>query len=276
VSTTVNNTVRVACCQFDVRLGDPQANIARIVTQLESAKASNVDIAVFPEASVTGYCVGSTDDALAIGVSLSDLEPIREACERLDILSVVGFAETDGKIVWNTAVLYEPGVEPRTYRKTHLPFLGLDRFVEAGDSLDVFDTRLGKIGIIICFDLRLPEPARTLVLKGAELIVLPTNWPEGAEVSANHIAITRAAESRVFLATCDRVGVENGFRFIGLSKIIGPDGTVLVAAGDEEEIIFADVDLSEARQKRRVVIPGEYETDAVGSRRPALYEGLAW
>jgi predicted amidohydrolase len=261
---------------MDVSIGESEANIARIIERLESAKAAGADLVVFPEASVTGYCVSSSESAVAIGVSVTDLKPIREAIERLDLLAVVGFAETDGKTVWNSAVLFEPGLAPRVYRKTHLPFLGLDKFVEAGDLLEVFDTRIGKIGVIICFDLRLPEPARILALRGAEIIVLPTNWPEGGEISANHIAVARAAESRVFLATCDRVGVENGFRFIGLSKIIGPDGAVLAAAGVGEETIIADLDLSQAREKRRVVIPGEYETDAVGSRRPGLYEGLAW
>jgi 5-aminopentanamidase len=101
--------------------------------------------------------------------------------------------------------------------------------------------------------------------------VLPTNWPEGAEVSAEHISIARAAENRVFLATCDRVGSENGFNFIGRSKIIHPSGRVLAAAGVDEETLIADVDLSEARQKRTVGIPGKYETEAFQSRRPDLY-----
>ncbi len=276
MSTTVNNLVRVACHQIDVSFGKADSNIAKIVQNLELAKEGGVDLSIFPEAAVTGYCANSAASALSIGVSLDELRPIREASDRLDILAVVGFAETDGRTVWNSAALFEPGLEPKIYRKTHLPFLGLDKFVEAGDSLEVFDTRLGKIGILICFDLRLPEPARTLALKGAELIVLPTNWPEGAQVSANQISIARAAESRVFLATCDRVGIEAGFHFIGQSKIISPDGAVLASAGDSEEVIVADIDLSQARQKRRVVIPGEYETDSVGSRRPALYEGLAW
>jgi predicted amidohydrolase len=190
------------------------------------------------------------------------------------MLAVVGFAETADGYLYNTAALVEPHRPMRTYRKTHLPHLGYDRFVRHGTSLPIFDTRLGKIGILICYDLRPPEATRILALKGAELIVLPTNWPEGAEVSAEHIAIARAAENRVFVATCNRVGEENGFRFIGLSKIIDPDGRVLAAGMQAETVLMANVDLSLARQKRRVVRPGEYETDVFACRNVRLYREM--
>jgi predicted amidohydrolase len=257
---------------MDVSLGQAETNVSRIVSKLEALAAQDVDLAVFPEAALTGYCVASKDAALGIAVSGKALAPIKEAVDRLNILAVVGYAETDGTTVWNTATLFEPGVPNRNYRKTHLPYLGLDRFVEAGDRLEVFDTRIGRIGLLICFDLRLPEPTRTLALRGADIIVLPTNWPEGAEVSATSIAVARAAENHVFLAACNRVGEENGFRFIGHSKIVDPNGKLLaLAADDKEQTILAEFDPLQARQKRRVVIPGEYETDAIASRRPTLY-----
>ena len=148
--------------------------------------------------------------------------------------------------------------------------MGADRFCSAGDALQPIDTPWGRLGILVCFDLRFPEPARSLALRGAELILVPTNWPQGAEVSADHIAVARAAENRVFVATCNRVGEERGFRFIGRSKIVGIDGKVLAAAESGETVLIADLDLALARQKRRVVIPGEYETDAF-ARRPELY-----
>jgi predicted amidohydrolase len=152
--------------------------------------------------------------------------------------------------------------------------LGLDRFVKAGAEIPLFETRLGRIGILICYDLRPPEATRVLALAGADVLVLPTNWPEGAETSAEHVSISRAAENRIFVATCNRVGEENGFRFIGRSKIIHPTGRVLAAADGVEETLVADLDLREARQKRTVNIPGKYEIDVMGSRRPELYGGL--
>ncbi|HSH96128.1 MAG TPA: nitrilase-related carbon-nitrogen hydrolase, partial [Roseimicrobium sp.] len=98
-----------------------------------------------------------------------------------------------------------------------------------------------------------------------------TNWPVGAEISAEVIAVARAAENRVFVATCNRVGEENGFQFIGLSKVIAPSGKILASAGPAETVIIADLNLEEARQKTIVNIPGKYETAIFESRRPELY-----
>lgn len=266
--------MRIACAQLNVVFGDVAANVARAVAQLEELKAQGVDLAVFPEAFLTGYCVERLSDAQSIATEPRTLLPLREACDRLSITTIVGFAERSGESVYNSAALIEPHRELRIYRKVHLPELGLDKFVEPGNELLVFDTALGRIGLLICFDLRIPEAARVLALRGAELIVLPTNWPEGAETSAEHVAIARAAENRVFVATCNRVGEENGFRFIGRSKIIGPNGKVLAAAGTEEEVVVADIDMAEARIKRNVMIPGKYETTVFESRRPELYSEL--
>lgn len=240
---------------------------------LRNAKAAGVEIAVLPEAFLTGYCVGSRSQAeqIAIPRTHDSIARLEEAIQDLGVIAVVGFAESDGGELYNSAVLLEPGREPRFVRKTHLPELGYDRFATAGDELALFETALGTVGVLICFDMRHSEAAKALALRGADLICLPTNWPVGAEVSAEHICIARAAENRVFFATCNRVGAENGFTFIGRSKLIGVTGNVLAAAGAEAEMIVADVDFAEARIKRTVTIPGEYETTLDVSRRPELY-----
>lgn len=269
--------MRIACVQCDVVYGDPEANASRVESKHRELARHGSELVVFPEACLTGYCVDSADEALRIAIEGPPngvFERLQQAVDDTRCLMVVGFAEaTDGRVA-NAAALLEPDVPPRVYRKTHLPELGLDKHVVPGDALPVFDTRLGRVGILICFDLRHPEPTRVLALKGADLVVLPTNWPVGANVAAEHMAIARAAENRVFLAACNRVGTENGFEFIGRSKIVGPTGAVFAAADAEEEVIVADIDLSEARLKRNVVVPGKYETDAVASRRPELYDRL--
>jgi predicted amidohydrolase len=159
----------------------------------------------------------------------------------------------------------------RRYIKTHLPELGFDKFVVRGTSLPVFDTAIGKIGVLICYDVRFPEAARVLALDGADIIALPTNWPDGAEVSPTFMAPARAAENRVFVVTCNRVGVENGFRFIGCSAIHDITGAAIASAGDDDTILIADVDLARARNKRTIVIPGKYETNTFTARNPDLY-----
>lgn len=267
--------MRVACAQLDVAFGQPATN-AEIANQtIRDLAGDGVDLVVFPEAFLTGYCIESLDAALEIAIERShpSVSSIEATARELGVMVVVGFAEVFEGKVFNSAAIILPD-RTEFYRKTHLPELGLDKFVEAGDSLEVYDTPKGRIGVAICFDLRIPEVCRVLALKGAELIVLPTNWPDGAIFAPTHIAPVRAAENRVFLATCNRVGNENGFGFVGLSGIYSPTGEALARADDRPEIISADLDLSQARTKRTVTIPGKYETDVFGSRRPELYGPL--
>ncbi len=268
---------RIACVQANVLFGDSEANAEKAIHDLEVLKQQGVELAIFPEAFLTGYCVESTEEAKNISIAKNSeaIHVLHQASIRLDMIVVAGFAEAADEGLYNTAVLLEPGKEPRFYRKSHLPELGLDKFVCQGHgALEVFETRIGKIGILICFDMRFPEASRVLALKGAELLILPTNWPDGAQVTADYIAVARAAENRIYVATCDRVGEENGFKFIGKSKIIDPRGTVLASAGGIEEMIIADVDLAFAREKRVVTIPGKYETETLKARRPDLYTEL--
>ena len=275
--------LRLACCQFDVAFGDPGANAARAVETIHRLAGDGINFVVFPEAFLTGYCVGTQKGAeeLAIEVTAHNgheitqaakpLQRIQQACVEAGVHAVVGFAGNNHMDLYNGAALIRDDGVMLRYIKTHLPILGFDRFAMKGHDLPVFETRFGRIGMIICYDLRPPEAARVLALKGADLIVLPTNWPEGAEVSAEYIAKVRAIENRVFLATCNRVGTEGEFTFIGLSKIIDPAGNVLASAGPEEAIIRADLDLSSARNKHIVIRENEYELALFGCRTPELY-----
>jgi predicted amidohydrolase len=267
--------MKVACVQSDVVFGDPEANSRNAIGHLDRLAEQGIEVAVFPEAFLTGYCVGSADEArrIAIPAEHESLRALRDAASRTGIVTVVGFAEVDGDVLYNSAAIFFGG-RVEVYRKTHLPFLGLDRYVREGDRLAVYDTPVGRIGVLICFDQRHPEPCRVLALEGADLIALPTNWPNGASIAPTLIAPTRAAENRVFFAACNRVGSENGFTFIGKSGIFSPDGGVLSRAGDGEEVIVADLDLAQARLKRSVVIEGEYEMATFDSRRPELYGRL--
>ncbi|MBS1716396.1 MAG: carbon-nitrogen hydrolase family protein [Armatimonadetes bacterium] len=269
--------MKVSCLQFDVHFGDPAANLQAVRGALAEACVKGVDLVITPEAFLTGYVVGNEQDArnLALKGALRAemLEEGQALAEKYAVHLILGYIEEDpaSKHIYNSATLFAPGEKPRTYRKMHLPVLGVDRFATPGEELEVFDTPFGKIGIIICFDLRVPEAARTLALKGADLIVLPTNWPEGAELTPVHFMPVRAAENRVFMAACNRVGTEHGTTFIGHSMIVDPDMKILAEGGKGVEVLEADLDLSEARQKTRVVIPGEYETNTFSTRQPKAY-----
>src|ERR671919_546171 len=173
-------------------------------------------------------------------------------------------------------VLVGPAGLVGRYRKTHLPFLGVDRFVAPGEEPpEVYDTPVGRLGIVICYELRFPEPTRALALVGAELVLHPTNWPNAVKPFADFLTRARAAENRVFLLTANRVGAEGGVEFFGRSQIVDPLGDRLVEAGDgEDELILAEIDPAEAREKDQAIVPGEYEVHLFGDRRPELYGAL--
>jgi predicted amidohydrolase len=274
---------RAAVVQMDVKLGEVDSNLARVMENLEAAAAKGAELIVFPEAALAGYCFTSIEEALPYAVDSWNraVWPFAKQCEELGVVGVLGFLassgeprEESGEIeCGNWAILAGAG-KPGScfYAKTHLPVLGADKFVTPGSALTVLDTPLGNIGPLICYDIRFPEAARTLALAGADIIVLPTNWPEGAESSPDFLTRARAWENRVYVLAANRVGIERGRRFIGRSQIVAPTGEVLYEAGpDEETILYADIDLTNARQKRIIIEPGEWELDIIGGRRPDLY-----
>jgi predicted amidohydrolase len=110
---------------------------------------------------------------------------------------------------------------------------------------------------------------------GAQIVLISTAWPSAATLYPDFVARTRAAENGIFLVAANRIGEEHGARYLGHSLIIGPDGEVLAQAGGEEEtILYADIDPSLSDQKRRVFLAGEYELDIFNDRRPKLYGEL--
>ncbi|MCY4088279.1 MAG: hypothetical protein OXG37_15680 [Actinomycetia bacterium] len=181
-----------------------------------------------------------------------------------------------GDLLRNGAVLVGPKGLIGFYDKSHLPFLGVDRFVAAGDRLfEPFETPIGSIGIQICYDLRFPEVSRACALAGAELIAHPTNWPLAARANAEFITRARALENRVFLLTSNRVGVERTAEVCGWSQILAPTGSrVAEADAISEDLLIAEIDPADARVKDIIPLPGEYEMSLFGHRRPELYGRL--
>jgi predicted amidohydrolase len=263
-------TLSVAVVQADVVHGDPDANADVAIAALNSQDAQ---LTVFPEAFLTGYVYDSAEEtrAAALPATHASLERIRMCCAATGRSAIVGFLESAPEAVYNTAAFFRPDGRVDMFRKVHIPFMGADRFVTGGNALPVFDLDGFRLGILVCYDLRPPEAARTLALRGADAIVLITNWPEGAETSADHICIARAAENRVHLLACNRVGTERGVRFLGRSKIINPAGKVVADSGDAPALLQANLEAALARQKHVVLRAGEYEIDIMGCRRPELY-----
>jgi predicted amidohydrolase len=276
--------VRAAVVQMDIALGENAENLRRILQRVEEASEQGADLIVFPECALSGYCFGSLQEAKPFsevpGLS-ENLKTFADACVTRKMTGVLGFLEYDphDDVCHNSALCVSPATETGIigdiYRKTHLPTLGVDRYVTPGRRFIQHLSPYGVLAPLICYDLRFPEAARAVALQGAEALVLPTNWPEGAESSPDFLTRARAWENRYYVLASNRVGVERGRRFIGRSQIVAPTGEILAEAGsDEETILYADLDMRLSRSKRIINEPGEWELDVLGDRNPAIYSAL--
>ena len=270
---------KIACVQMDVVRADKAHNLATIQARLEEAEDNGASLVVFPECALTGYAFSSKDEAWphAEPIPGPSTESLARACKRLGVWAVVGALERVEKSgeLFNVAVLIGPDGVVDVYRKIHLPFLGVDRFTTPGDRpFAVHDLGGLRVGMTICYDGSFPEAARSLMLLGADLVVLPTNWPTGATATVKYLVQARALENQIFYAACNRVGEEGGFRFIGQSRLVNVNGELLAAADEGEAIIYAEIDPAKARNKHIVHIPGAYELHRIAHRRPEMYGEL--
>ena len=226
--------VKVAVAQMDPKLGQNERNLKHILELFQTATGEGAQLVVFPECATSGYGYADLQTAYqaAEPVPGPTTEAFAKACVVTGAYAVVGLLERKGaNQVYNVAVLVGPEGVVGVYRKAHLPLLGVDRFATPGDTgFLVWDTELGRIGIAICYDLRFPEAIRSLALRGADIVALPTNWPDGSQNAPELVTRTRALENRVFLLACNRCGEESDFWFFGRSQISDPGGNVLAEA----------------------------------------------
>jgi predicted amidohydrolase len=266
---------KVAAIQMESSLLDPDSNLEAILAHLHSAAQEGAALAVFPETIVPGYNMSREEAArVAEPIPGPATDRLGEACRQEGICAVVGMIEAGpGSDLFNSAVLIGPDGPLERYRKTHLPLLGVDRYLSPGQAFAApTGTSAGRVGILICYDLRFPEPIRCLALAGAQIVALPTAWPQAATLYPEYMARSRASENRVYLVAANHVGRERGTRYLGRSIIVAPSGEVLAQADSESEtILLAEVDPSESDQKHLVFRPGEYELDLMKDRRPELY-----
>lgn len=272
------STFKIAAVQMDVALADIPANLATMERMLHQTAQAGARLTIFPECSATGYCFASIEECREVAQPIPGpiTEQMTAACSRTSSYAVIGMVESDGGRLFNAAVLVGPNGVVGSYRKVHLPYLGLDMHTTPGDRpFAVHDVEGVKVGLNICYDSSFPEASRCLAVLGADLIVLPTNWPPGAECLARMGIATRAMENAIYYAAVNRVGTERGFKFIGRSSICAPDGAELaVAEGTDEQVLYAEVDTAKSRRKHIIRVPDKHEIDRLADRRPEMYEAL--
>lgn len=272
--------VKVAAVQIDVVYGDVKACVSKVCSWIDRASDEGVDIAVFPELILSGAYYALCSKSLAYKVAEMIPGPstksISKKAKERGINVIVGIAEKSKLgILFDSAVLFNRnGDVIGVYRKTHI-YPPTEYVFAPGYNLPVFQTDFGKIGILICYDLEFPEPARVLALQGAEIIFsLVANWPQSVPSPPSRIFETsfasRAVENRIPVVIANRVGFDPDLKssFNGLSRIINHFGDILAAASaDKEEMITATLDLDEIRKDRASDVHNIFR-----DRRPSLYK----
>jgi len=218
--------------------------------------ARGADLVVLPELWAAGYFAFDHYAERAEDLKGPTVAAAREWARDLGAHVHAGsIVERDARgRLFNTAVLLDPsGTIVHTYRKVHV-FGYASREAELltpGTDLEVADTALGPFGATTCYDLRFPELWRGLVDRGAETVVVPAAWPAARREHWRLFTTCRAVEEQVVVIACNAVGVQDGgVELGGHSRVVGPWGTVLAEAGDDEGITFCDVDPALVRKVR--------------------------
>ncbi len=266
---------KIAAVQMDCELGESTRNLATMVAHLRETARQGARLTIFPECAVSGYCFESKQEAWAHAEPIPGPSTLALAaeCRQLGTWAVVGLLETSGTDLFNACALLGPEGIAAVYRKIHLPCIGVDRFTTPGNRpFAIHDLGGLRIGMNICYDSTFPESARCLMLLGADLVVLPTNWPPGGMSTLKYLIQARALENRVYYAAVDRIGTERGFSFIGKSRIVDVNGELLAATeSDDPVVLYATIDPERARDKRIVSVPGKHEVHRTADRRPDMY-----
>ena len=256
---------RLALAQLDPAPGDVAANLEKIKSAAHSAHGAGAHVLMFPELFLSG--IPSSDmyekaslPAGELGRELAGLT----AETRLDLL--VGFCEkgdADQRLYNSAMYVTQAGQVVALYRKTHL-FSDEYLVFAQGDRLFTFPTQYGLAGILICFDIEFPETARSLALRGAQIIYAPTANMVPYLPQQQAYARARACENHVFVAVCNRIGKSPSHEFFGHSLVASPLGQILCEGGEGEEMLTADIDFCQIDESRRVFT-------YLHQRRPELY-----
>jgi predicted amidohydrolase len=279
-------TVRVALVQASQAIGtetfDPRDdNLDKALSAIDRAASDGAGLVVFGEMYLSGYRTDEWLHKWATTVDPPDrhVQALIEKARSRDLVILMGMG-TFGAVmpgdVYNSTLVVCPDGLAGVYRKSHVaafPYsegVALERcFYSPGKELPVFDTPAGRIGVHICYDMSFPEVARVQTLKGAEMLVNTSGSAAGFEEYWDHVAYARAVENLTWYVVCSAVGQQRDTRLFGGSRIIDPGGVVVAAAKhNEEDYLFADIDLDRPRAVRAT-------SHTLSIRQPQMYAAIA-
>ena len=258
--------ITLALAQMEIATGRPDLNEPTAQTLAAQAADQGAGLLMLPELWLTGYDLATASDCAA---SL-DAGPfaLMAGLARSHQMYVVGTAleANPHGLPFNTAALYGPGGNRiGAYHKVHLfPPLGEVEHMAPGQTLPAFDLPWGRTALAICYDLRFPELWRRYTDAGAQLILIPAEWPVRRVEHWRLLLRARAVENQLFVAGCNRPGMDVDGKFGGHSAAIDPWGRVLVEGGLESGLFLATLDLGEVSRSRR-------RLPFLDDRRPEVY-----
>ena len=251
-----HRTVKIALIQFGGILADTSANTAHAVTLCTNAAKHGANIICLPELFSTGYnlrLIGSKIPYLAQKLDGETITALREVSRLYSccIIAPIALEKDIPGVIYNSTVVLEDGEILGVYDKNNL--WSMERFyIRPGESYTVFDTKYGRIAVMICYDMGFPEVARILTLKGAEIIFCPSAWTILDRDMWNLNIPQRALENNLFVAGINRYGQEGDDLYMeGATKVCGPRGKIIGEIKDEkEDILFAELNMDEIIEMR--------------------------
>jgi len=268
--------VSIALSQISCRIGDKKYNLDKMREQIKQAKKNGASLVIFPELALTGYTLKDLVYESAEPIPGPSTNLLTEVAKKENVHIVLGMVEQSekaGAVLYNTAVLLSPKGFVGKYQKLYLPTHSVfeeKRYFRLGYNLPVFDTDIGKLGLIICYDVFFPETARLLRLKGAQLIVCISASPAVRRKFFEVLTVARAIENTVFLAYVNLVGIEDGLQFWGGSRLIAPNGSIISQAKyDDEDLVAGKINYADLKRTETFV-------PTLRDLRPELFDSLKW
>ncbi len=250
--------MRASVIQFDIKPGEVAINEALAEEYIEKAVANGAAMVVLPELWNCGYQLTGLPE-LAQNMRGSSVRLLQKLAKkhRLFIFGGTIAEKKEGNYYNTMVVINAQGDIVAKYRKIHLFPYGLEeeKYFAAGNDWALIETPWGKAGMMICYDLRFPELARNLVLRGARFLVLPAQWPLARLENWLVLVQARAVENQVFVLAANRTGRDESGKYDGGSLIVSPWGDILARGCGEEGAYTADLDfalIEDARSR----IPG--------------------
>lgn len=276
------STIKVAVAQYGPMTDSYKVNLDMSINALSICANKGAELVVLPELCTTQYIMPSLDDynKFAEDIEGASLTEWKRMAADLNLHIVAGFLEMARGLLYNSAALISPQGLVGVYRKSHLWEYEHQVFAPGDTGFMVWGTDLGRIGILICFDLRFPESARVLALRGADIICAPTAWntminrdPFDAHgyLQGTYLSMAHANVNRVSLACANRVGLEGAYNFVGKSIIVDAMGKLDSGPADAtaESFLISEITPMDSRNKSY----GK-QSDLFEDRRPDLYEAL--